>query len=341
MVVVSVPAVPPIVDTHNDLLMCVAARPEARWGPYFGQRWLPQLREGGVGVQVLPVFVDESHGPEGQLRQALRMVACAHRIADENAEEVSLCVSGAEIDDAVTQGRIALVLALEGCGYLHHDLHLLEVLHRLGVRVASLTHVGRTELADGSGVGPQGGLTQLGQRAVRLMQELGMLVDVSHLNDAGVEGVLGIAQAPVIATHSGARAIYHHHRNLPDHLLAAIAAGGGVVCVNFFAGFLGDEQNRTMGRLMEHIEHVHSVTGSAGVGIGPDFCREVEIELSPSWFGPGEFTEPGFDVRSCVQGLEGPAGLGRVRDALGGRPALVGSVNAVMGGNAYRLLQAL
>jgi len=331
----------PIVDTHNDLLMCVAARPEARWGSHFRDRWLPQLHEGGVSVQVLPVFVDDCHGAEGQLRQALRMVACARRLAAENADAVSLCVSGAEIDDSVDRGKIALVLALEGCGYVHSDLHLLETLYRLGVRIASLTHVGRTVLADGSGVGREGGLTRLGKRAVRLMHDLGMLVDVSHLNDAGVEDILDIAKAPVIATHSGARAVHDHHRNLPDHLLEGIAAQGGVVCVNFFAAFLGAEPDRTMDRLVDHIEHVHTVAGSDYVGIGPDFCREVEIELSPAWFGPGEFTEPGFDVRACIPGLEGPAGLGLVREAVLSRPALAGAVDAVMGRNSLRLLRRL
>ena len=102
-----------VADTHNDLLMAVAARPPARWAGFFRDRWLPQLRDGGVDLQVLPVFIDEAFRPEGALRETLRMVEAAHVLAEGNADEVSLCRDGEEIDRALADGQIALVLALE------------------------------------------------------------------------------------------------------------------------------------------------------------------------------------------------------------------------------------
>src|SRR3954451_4030863 len=114
-----------VVDTHNDLLMLVSRRPPADQGAYFRRHWLPQLQDGGIGVQVLPVFIDDDFRPEGALRQTLRMIEAAHRVAADAADVVTLCRDAAEIDAAVADGRIALVLALEGCEAVGTDVDLL------------------------------------------------------------------------------------------------------------------------------------------------------------------------------------------------------------------------
>ena len=138
-----------VVDAHNDLLMSVVSRPPDQWASFFRSHWLPQLRSGGVDVQVLPVFIDDEFRPEGALRETLRMIEAAHRVAEANADEVVLCTTPADIADR--DGRIALVLALEGCPQIDNDLELLQTLHRLGVRMVSFTHFGRSALGDGSG----------------------------------------------------------------------------------------------------------------------------------------------------------------------------------------------
>ncbi|MER5422590.1 membrane dipeptidase, partial [Streptosporangium roseum] len=133
-----------VADTHNDLLMAVTARPPQRWASFFRERWLPQLHEGGVNVQVLPVFIDDQYRPEGALRQTLRMIECAHTLAEGNADTVRLCLDGTQIDQALGEGRIALVLALESAPGLDASVELLPTLYRLGVRIASIAHWGRT-----------------------------------------------------------------------------------------------------------------------------------------------------------------------------------------------------
>jgi membrane dipeptidase len=327
-----------VADTHNDLLMAVVARPPDRWAGFFRQQWLPQLRDGGVDVQVLPVFIDSSFRPEGALRQTLRMIEAAHRIADSNADAVALCHDGAAIDAALAADRIALVLALEGCPAIDEDVELLETMYRLGVRIASLVHFGRTALADGSGEDATGGrLTRAGVAALAEMERLGMLFDVSHLGAAGVEHVLELATRPVIATHSSARALRDHHRNLTDAQLKGIATSGGVICVNFFAGFL-DEAEHTVERLVDHILHVAEVAGIDHVGIGPDFIAEVEHDLWPAWCE--DYTVEGIDIRSCVPGLDGPRGLPLVTAELMQRGLDADSVGKVLGGNVVRLLRA-
>ena len=110
------------------------------------------------------MFIDDDYRPEGALRQTLRMIEAAHRIAEANADEVTLCLDGAALDATLASGRIALVLALEGCPGIDASVELFATMHRLGVRVASLTHFGRTALADGSGEDGNGRATDSGGR---------------------------------------------------------------------------------------------------------------------------------------------------------------------------------
>jgi membrane dipeptidase len=264
-----------VADTHNDLLMLVVRRPRERWASYFREHWLPQLQAGGVDIQVLPVFIDDEFRPEGSLRETLRMIEAAHCLAEGNADAVALCRDGAEIDAALASGRIALVLALEGCPQIDDDVELLDTLARLGVRVVSFAHFGRSALADGSAEDAAGSrLTRAGVAALEALERLGVVMDISHLGQGGVEHVLALATRPVIATHSSARALRDHHRNLTDEQLKGVQLTGGVICVNFFAGFL-DDGPPTIDRLVDHIEHVAEVVGIDHVGLGPDFCTEV------------------------------------------------------------------
>lgn len=327
-----------VADTHNDLLCAVVARPVDQWASFFRERWLPQLHDGGVDLQTLPVFIDDAFRPEGALRRTLRMIEAAHRLVAGNSESVALCRDGVEIDAALASGRIALVLALESAPGVGEDIELLETLFRLGVRIASLAHFGRTALADGSGEdGTRGRLTRAGVAAVAEMERLGMLFDVSHLGAAGVEHVLALATRPVIATHSAARALFDHHRNLTDDQIRGIAAGGGVVCVNFFAPYL-HATDYSMDRLVDHVEHVVGVAGIEHVGLGPDFIKEVLADTTPPCC-ERELVE-GVPADAYVPGLEGPAGLPLVTEALCARGWREADVVAVLGENVRRLYVA-
>lgn len=330
-----------VADTHNDLLMAVSARAPERWGPYFAERWLPQLRDGGVGVQVLPVFVDNREYQEAALRTTLRTVECAHRIAEYCAADVALCRDGAEIDAALASGRIALVLALEAAPGVDRDVELLTTLFRLDVRIASLVHYGRTALADGSGedVASAGRLTRAGIAALAEMERLGMIFDVSHLGAAGVAHVLELATRPVMATHSSARALCDHHRNLTDDRLRAIAATGGVVCVNFYPPFLSaDPATATLDTLADHITHIAEAAGIDHVGLGPDFMTEVMTDLLPHWC-EAEETGSAWDIRTPLPGVSGPRDFPAVAKKLAERGFTREDRVKILGGNVAALFR--
>ena len=325
-----------VADAHNDLLMLVARRPPHRWASYFREHWYPQLRAGGIGLQVLPVFVDDEFRPDGALRESLRMIEAAHRVADANADVVALCRTGPDVTAAIASGRIALVLALEGCPQIDTDIELLETFARLGVRIVSFTHFGRSALGDGSAENGTGSrLTRAGVDAVQLLESLDVLIDVSHLGRGGVEHVLELATGPVIATHSAANAIHAHHRNLTDDQLKGIAATGGVVCVNLYAGYLTSEPP-ALRHVVDHVQHVIDTAGEAHVGIGSDFVAELFAEKVPTCDRP--LIIEGTNAEVFVPGLEGPAGLPLIRDALLERGCPDSVVRAVLGSNLERIL---
>ncbi|WP_030454432.1 dipeptidase [Herbidospora cretacea] len=327
-----------VADTHNDLLMAVAARPPKHWARYFRDTWLPQLTEGGVDLQVLPVFIDDWYRPEGALRQTLRMIEAAHVIAAE-VEEVRLCLDGGEIDAALADGKITLVLAMESMPGLDSSVELIPTLHRLGVRVASVAHWGRTPLADGSGEDATGSrLTAAGVEALATMEDLGIVFDVSHLGASGVAHVLELARRPVMATHSSARALLDHHRNLTDDQLRGVAATGGVICVNFLPAFLTEHPRKvTVDDLVDHIAHIASVAGIEHVGLGPDFIREVLHDVTPPCC---EAAPSGLDVDAVIPDLDGPRGLPLVTEALEKHGFSPEEIRLILGQNVLRLFRA-
>ncbi len=271
----------PMADAHNDLLLGVLHQRERGRADPFGDFWLPQLRAGGVVLQILPIYTEEQFVGEGALRRALLLLEAARRIADEHAGDVAVCETGPQIRDAIAAGRIALVLAFEGLEPVGSNLEMLDSFYRLGVRVASLTWNRRTMFADGIGErATGGGLTSLGVEAVAEMESLGMVVDVSHLSDAGFDHLLRIATRPFIATHSSCRARWGHPRNLDDDRLMALASRGGFLGLNAFGGFLADA-GATIADFVDHVAHAVGVVGADHVGLGLDFVADLFSQVRP------------------------------------------------------------
>ena len=323
-----------MVDSHNDLVLSITAPGLGERGT-FKHRWLPELRAGGVNVQVCPLYSDPEI-PEAHLRQSLRQIAALKREVAANPDDLAICRSGEEIDAAVAEGKIALVIAMEGALALGSDDSLVEIFYDLGVRMISFTHMGRTLLADGSGEDATGSrLPRPGVDVFREMERLGIVFDVSHLGAAGVEHVLELATRPVIASHSAARAVRDHHRNLTDEQLRGIAATGGVIGVNLLACFI-DQEHPTIDRVVDHYEHMVEVVGVEHFGVGPDFLSDIYDDLFPAH---ADLTSEGLDTRINIEGLHASRHLPNLTAALLGRGFSEADVRLILGENYLRVFR--
>lgn len=325
-----------VVDTHNDLILLVDHFDRKQQPDHFGRFWLPELRAGGVDVQVLPIFIDEPFQTEGALRRTLLLAERIHELAEEHADDVAVCLTGADIDAAVAAGRIALVIALEGSHAVGQDPAIIRSLWRVGVRMASFTHFGRTFLADGSAFDDSSNsrLTPQGIEVLAEMERLGMVFDLSHLGAAGVDHVLELATRPVIASHSACLGLQDIHRNLGDAQIKAIAASGGVVGVAAAIPFFIGPDEPTAERAVDHIEHVIEVAGIDHVGIGPDFVDDYYQAVYGGWVLPPDLAEDFTDAE-----VSRPSDLPKLTEVMVRRGFGADDIRKVLGGNFLRVFR--
>ncbi|MBM4013637.1 MAG: membrane dipeptidase [Planctomycetes bacterium] len=306
----------PVFDGHNDLPWEIreklAGDPAAvdfrQRQPQFHTD-LERLKEGGVGAQFWSCYVafDPDRSTAAIFIEQLLLI---HRLVAAYPEQLEMAGSADEIEAIRKRGKLACLIGVEGGHAIDDSLANLRVLHQLGVRYMTLTHGGTLSWADSATDVPRhGGLTAFGEEVVREMNRLGMLVDLSHVSPDTMDDALRVTRAPVICSHSSARAIADHPRNVPDAQLKAIGAGGGVVMVNFFPGFVVPESARTLSDglahrfelkaqgmkgaelsqamdawnaghplargniddVVAHIEHIAAIAGKAAVGLGSDY----------------------------------------------------------------------
>ena len=314
----------PVIDAHCDTLHHVLeGRGTLGDGIPNAHIDLPRLRQGGVDVQVFACWVPVALQRHGATTFALRLVETFHRQVEAYPDALCLVRTARDIDEAMAAGKVAGILSLEGAEPLDGSLDVLGAFYRLGVRWLGLTWNYRNAAADGvAETGSGGGLTRFGVDLVHACAEMGIVVDVSHLSPAGVEHVLAEAKGPVVASHSNARALRDHRRNLTDDQARGIAATGGVIGVTFVPSFLTDDpQNATIDHVLDHIEHFVGVVGVEHVGIGSDFDGLIE-EKAP-------------------RGLEDASQYANLRAGLRARGFSEADIAAIMGGNWLRVLRAV
>jgi membrane dipeptidase len=309
----------PVFDGHNDLPWEIRKHPDSpgdldaydlnQRAPGKGQTDLPRLRMGGVGAQFWSVYVP-SEGQAGRAVLQLEQLDLARRMVARYPDDLALCLTADDVDAALATGRIASLFGMEGGHVLEGSLGALRAYWELGARYLTLTHNQSNDLADSAtGEARHGGLSELGRAAVAEMNRLGMLVDLSHVSADTMADALDVSRAPIIFSHSSARALCDVKRNVPDDILRRVPENGGVVMVTFVAGFVSpdaaailipaiDEFNRRAAGLTDvaarealsreiveslavprpsvsvvadHVEHVAAVAGPDHVGLGGDF----------------------------------------------------------------------
>jgi len=263
-----------VCDCHSDSLLRVLEKgADLNSRSEEGHLDFPRMREGGVDLEVFACWVDPKLPEERYVKQALRIMDAFFRQVEGSDGLVVHALKAEDIRRAKSEGKIAAVLAVEGGHAISNSLEVLRIYHRLGVRLMTLTWNNSIEWAD-SAVQPRenGGLTDFGRRVVEEMNRLGMIVDISHVSDRVFWDALEISSKPIIASHSCARALCDHPRNLTDEMIKALAEKGGVVFVNFYPKYLCPQGSEvTVERVVDHIQHIAELVGADHVGLGSDF----------------------------------------------------------------------
>jgi membrane dipeptidase len=249
---------------------------------------VPRLREGGVGGQFWSVYVPSTMQGKEAVRATLEQIDIVHRMTKKWPAIFEMAYTAADVERSFKAGRIGSLIGMEGGHSIDSSLATLRMMFALGARYMTLTHSANVPWADAS-PGPVvlGGLSKFGEEVVREMNRLGMLVDLSHVHPETMEDALRVAEAPVIFSHSSAKAICNVHRNVPDNVLQLVAKNGGVVMVTFVPGFISQEvadydakpaaertgtaPKATLQQVADHIDHIRKVTGIDHIGLGGDF----------------------------------------------------------------------
>lgn len=272
---------------------------------------LARLAEGRVGAQYWSVYVPASLSEPEAVQMTIEQIDVMKRLIDRYPDALAYAETAAEVEAAIANGRVASMLGMEGGHSIGSSLAVLRQMHALGARYMTLTHSRNTPWADSATDTPaHGGLSEFGKDVVREMNRIGMLVDLSHVSEDAMHDALDTATAPVIFSHSGARAINGHARNVPDSVLARLPENGGIVMVVALPGFLNDERRKwfaereavearqnslfqgqpevveaamaewdaanpepatMIGHMADHIDHIRELVGIEYIGIGADF----------------------------------------------------------------------
>ncbi len=326
-----------VIDTHNDVTSAILddgfdmGESGIVNGRIKTHTDIARLKAGGMGAQFFAVYVGKefvNKKPEeggGAARRALDMIGVVYDQVKKHPETFEMAYTADDIRRIRKAGKIAALMGIEGGHAIEDSLHALRMFHHLGIRYMTLTHTNTNNWADSEAdlkkpnVKHHGGLNELGKKVVLEMNRLGMMVDISHVSDETMSDVFEVSKAPVIASHSSARAIANHTRNVNDDELRAIAKNGGVVMVNFYDGFIdpkkaevtfngrakeeelkqqfpndpkrvADEMKQwraqykfdktPMSVLLDHIEHIIKVAGIDHVGLGADLDG-IPLDAAP------------------------------------------------------------
>ncbi|HKD93079.1 MAG TPA: membrane dipeptidase, partial [Gaiellaceae bacterium] len=299
-----------IADGHSDLLQeLVFAEQQGEDNP-FRTRWLEQLQDGGVVLQICAVYQPPQADARTAFRQVLRQVASFHATVESNPEVSA--VNGRREVGELDSGGLGLLLAIEGVSSFGEDIWPVDLLARLGVRVLAPTWNEQNAFA--SGCDHDGGLTELGRRLIDRVPTLGMVIDLAHASPQTMTDVLERAPAgAVFVSHASCRAVHDHRRNLSDAQLTGIAERGGVVCLMPHPLVVGPSEP-TIDRFVDHIDHAVSVMGVDRVGLGGDFLKQIARAT-----GLGQRSQDGVEIEATVQGLEGPRDYPRLLEVLRAR----------------------
>ncbi len=290
-----------LIDFHFDLPMELLAKRDQP--NLFQSEYLPQLEEGGIGLFVAAIYIEDKNLPNA-FQVALDQIECMRSAAERSGRAV-VCRSFAEIEATRAGGKIAIIFGMEGAEPIGTDLENLRRFHNEGVRLLGLTHARSNAAGHGGRFGASGsspeGLTSFGRELVSLCEELGIIIDLAHINPAGFDEILSLTKRTPIVSHSNARRFYDIERNMSDDQIRMIGKRGGVIGVNTVLVSPVQEKS-TLDGYIDHIEHIVDLIGIDGVAVGFDFFEFIFRQ----W--------PAAQQRELAQKLAEPNFLNGLRD---------------------------
>lgn len=284
---------------------------------------LPKLRRGEVGAAFFALYCSAQLSPDEATAHALEMAGAVERIIRESKGEFASAYSPSDFYINQAKGKISLFLGMENASPIQESLDLLEAFHKIGVRYVTLTHNGDNSVADSAAEGSRwGGLSPFGKKVVKRMNELGMMIDLSHASDRTFWDCIELSEAPVVATHSCCRALCPHRRNLTDDMLRALKEKDAYVGINFYPYFLVEDPLKTppgVKEIVDHIDHAVRLAGVEHVGIGSDYDG---IEITP-------------------EGMENVGCLPKVFEEMRRRGYSVEQISLISGGNLLAVMDRI
>jgi membrane dipeptidase len=240
------------------------------------------MKTAGSFVQFFAAFIEPSFCQAYAMRRAVQIFDRFHEQIEKFKDSVKLCLNYTDITAALAEEKVAAILSVEDGAAFQGELSAVRMFYKLGLRSVCLTWNHRNEIADGAVEGcTNGGLTTFGRELVCEMNRLGMLIDLSHIAEKGFWDVMELTKKPVIASHSNARKICNHRRNLTDEQILAVRDSKGVIGINFYPPFLNEGDNACIKDIIRHIEYISGLAGCETLGIGADFdgvdCLPQEI----------------------------------------------------------------
>ncbi|MCD6435591.1 MAG: dipeptidase [Clostridiales bacterium] len=269
-----------LIDSHLDLggiILKYRANGETK---VLNKYFLDDFKSASFNLIIAAVFIENDDLPDMALKIALRQIEGIYEDVLECSENFFIVKDKKDLEKVKELNKIGILISLEGAEPIGTDLSLLNTFYRLGVRALGLTWSRRNFVADGSYFGSpeegiRGGLTPFGIKVVRRAQELGIFIDVSHLNDEGLKDVIKYSKKPFIASHSNSRVLNNITRNLTDDQLRQIGENGGVIGVNAYKSIISvDKNEQTILKMCDHIEHMVKIAGNKNVGFGFDLCNK-------------------------------------------------------------------
>ena len=273
-----------VIDGHCDTILEIANK-KINFGKRNtkGHLDIPRLQEGGVNVQVFAIFIEDIYKPDRALKRTLQLYDIFYQELMNNQNHISLITHCYQIEKAKKAGKIGVILAIEGGEAMEGDLGILRVLHKLGIRLITLTWNQRNQIADGVGEArTNSGLTEFGVKVVEEMNKLGILIDISHLSETGFWDVIKHSKNAIVASHSNCFSLCPFRRNLKDDQIKALSDKGGVIGVTYVPDFLTqDKRKADIEDVLNHIDYLIKIGGINCVGLGSDFdgTRALPINL--------------------------------------------------------------